>query len=229
MDTIQISCTLKDVKSFVGVFPSDKLPRSITQTSTVIVNEDAHTQSGSHCLAIRLEPRSSTAFYFDSYGLPPNIHEIQTVLRRNCTVLYYNTIELQGPLSLVCGEYCCLFALYMDRGYTGKQFAGLFTPGVAEQQVEKFLAPEFGSVHGVCRGDLCCNRTYKRWVPTPSYLIYNLNADRNGSCYRLRILIRGTRRGSAQGSFRGGQKCPVNIEFPSSLHHRAPWLKIFVD
>ena len=77
MDTIQISCTLKDVHSFLGVFPSDMLPRSITRPSTVIVNADGHTQTGSHWLAIRLETRSSTAFYFDSYGLHPHIHDMK--------------------------------------------------------------------------------------------------------------------------------------------------------
>jgi len=118
MDTIQISYNLKDVNSFLGVFLSDKLPRFIKPPSTVI-NADAHTQTGSHRLAIRLEPRSSTAFYFDSYGLPL-IHDIETFLRCNCTVLDYNTIVLQGPLSMVCDEYCRVFALYMNRGYTGK-------------------------------------------------------------------------------------------------------------
>jgi len=87
------------------------LPRSITHPRSVIVNADAHTQSGSHWLAIRLEPMSSTAFFFDSYGLPPHIHDIKTFLRRNCTVLDYNPIELQGPLGMVCGEYCCLLVL----------------------------------------------------------------------------------------------------------------------
>ena len=40
-----------------------------------------------------------------------------------------------------------------------------------------------------------------------SYLIYNPNAEQNGSCscYRFRNLVRGTRRGSGQGSFRGGR------------------------
>jgi hypothetical protein len=89
---------------------------------TVIVNTDAHTQAGTHWLAIRLEPRASTAFYFDSYGLSPQIHDIQLFLRRNCTVLHYNNAQLQGPLSTVCGKYCCLFALYMDKGYTGREF-----------------------------------------------------------------------------------------------------------
>jgi hypothetical protein len=162
MDTVQISCTLDNVKSFLGAFPSDLLPHSITQPSTVIVNTDAHTQTGTHWLAIRLEPRSSSAFYFDSYGLPPSIHDIQSFLRRNCTILYYNKAQLQGPLSTVCGKYCCLFALYMDRGYTPNQFVGLFTPSIADHQVQNLFASEFGSLRSVPRGGQCCVSHYKR-------------------------------------------------------------------
>ena len=52
MNTTQIACTLMDVRSFLGVFPSDMLPRSVTQTGTVIINIDPHTEKGSHCLAV---------------------------------------------------------------------------------------------------------------------------------------------------------------------------------
>jgi len=162
MDTVQIMCTLNNIKSFLGAFPSDLLPHSITKPSTVIINTDAHTESGSHWLAIRLEPRSSTAFYFDSYGLYPHILTIQSFLKRNCIVLNYNKAQLQGPTSTVCGKYCCLFALYMDRGYSGKQFVSLFTPSLADQQVENLFAHEFGSLCGLPRGGQCCTNRYKR-------------------------------------------------------------------
>jgi len=185
MDTVQISCTLNNVKSFLGAFPSDILPHSITQPSTVIINTDAHTQSGSHWLAIRLEPRSSTSSYFDSYGLSPHIHDIQSFLRRNCTVLNYNNPQLQGPLSTVCGKYCCLLALYTDRGYTGQQFVGLFTPGSADQQVENLFAKEFGSLRGVPRGGQCCTSRYKRYVLQGYYIIYTLYLEQDGGRYRL--------------------------------------------
>jgi len=52
MNTTQIACTLKDVRSFLGVFPSDMLPRSVTQTGTVIINTDPHTEKDSHWLAV---------------------------------------------------------------------------------------------------------------------------------------------------------------------------------
>jgi len=159
MDTIQIPCTLNNIKSFLGAFPTD-LPYSITQTSTVIVTTDAHIKSGSNWLAILLESRSSTAFYFDSYGLSAHTNDIQTLLRRNCTVLNYNNVQLQEPTSTVCDNYFCLFALYMDRSYTGKQFVGLFTPSLADQQVEQLFASEFGSLRWVPRGGLCCTSRY---------------------------------------------------------------------
>jgi hypothetical protein len=117
---------------------------------------------GTPWLAIGLEPRSPIAFYFDSYGLLPQIHDIQSFLRRNCTVLNCNNTQLQGPLSTVCGKYCCLFALYMDRGYTGRQFVLLFTLALADRQVECLFALEFGSLRGLSRGGQSCVRNYKR-------------------------------------------------------------------
>ena len=121
MDTVQILCNLPNVKSFIGEFPSDILPYSITRSGTVIINADPHTEKGSRWLAIHSEPRASSAYY-DSYGISPIIPAIQTHLRRNCTVWVYNTVKLQGLTSNVCGQNCCLFALYIDKGYTPKHF-----------------------------------------------------------------------------------------------------------
>ena len=60
------------VKSFLGIYLFDLLPLSVLQqTGTVILNTDPHTQQGTHWLAIHFQPKSSTAFYFDSYGQPP--------------------------------------------------------------------------------------------------------------------------------------------------------------
>jgi len=53
----------------------------------------------------------------------------------------------------------------MDRGYIGKQFVGLFTPDIADQQAEQIFASEFGSLRWVPRGGLCRTHRYKRGVP----------------------------------------------------------------
>ena len=119
MDTRQIIFCLMYVISFLGVFPSDLLPRhSIARSGTVIVNTDPLTESDSHWLAIHFQSRSLCSYYFDSYGLRPFIPSIDSFIRRNSIVWDYNSVQLQGHTSTVCGKYCCLFALYMDRGYT---------------------------------------------------------------------------------------------------------------
>jgi len=183
MDTVQILCTLQNVKSFLGVFPSDLLPNSITRSGSIIVNTDPHTEKGSHWLAIHFEPKSSSAFYFDSYGISPIIPAIQTFLRRNCTVWNHNTVQLQGLTSTVCGQYCCLFTLYMDRGYTPKQFIGFFTAHIADRQVTQIFTSEFGPLRTQLRGGQCSNKMYKRYVTINKFIIVTSIVNLNGGGY----------------------------------------------
>ena len=126
MDTTQISRSLRKVKSFLGVFPSDLLPHSVRQSCTVIINADPNTKKGSHLLAIHFRPKYSSSYYFDTYGTVLLVSDNQAFIRRNCTVADYNKRQLQGLTSNVCGKYCYLFALYMEQGYTPQQFVGLF-------------------------------------------------------------------------------------------------------
>ena len=112
MNTLQILCTLRNVKSFLDVYASDLLPRSITKTCTVIVNADPHKKGGSHWLAVHFRLKSSYAYYFDSYGIVPFVPDF---VQQNSTTWDRNKRQLQSLTSDVCGKYCCLFALYMDR------------------------------------------------------------------------------------------------------------------
>jgi hypothetical protein len=155
MDTCQILCTLRKVNSFLGVFPSDLLPPySITQSGSIIINTDPHTEKGSHWVAINIHPKSSSAFYYDSYGLPPLIPSTQKFLRRNCTVRDFNKTQMQGLTSVVCGKYCCICALYMDKGFT-PQFLGLIDVDTADQQIDQLFAAEFGPLREDIRGGQC--------------------------------------------------------------------------
>jgi hypothetical protein len=170
MNTLQILCTLRDVKSILGVFPSDLLPRTITRPGTIIVNCDPHTEDVSHWLAINFQPKSCSGFYFDSYGLRPYIPSILSLLKRTCVVWNFNTVQLQGLTSTVCGHYCCLFALYLDKGYSPKQFTSLFDTRTADRQVAQMFASEFPRSLSIrerspsSRGVQCCTCYTKRYV-----------------------------------------------------------------
>ena len=148
MDNFQILCTLRDVNSSLDVFPSDLLPssRPILKPCTHI-NAGPHKEGCSHRLAIRLTRLSSSAYYFDSYGIISFVPSIQALLRRNCTTWEYNKKQLKGLTSKFCGQYYCLFALYMDRGYTPHQFIALFDGrSNADRQVTQWFASEFGAI-----------------------------------------------------------------------------------
>jgi len=64
-------------------------------------------------------------------------------------------------MNMVCGQYCSLFALYTDRGYTGQQFVGMFEARHADLQVERLFASEFGALPGGGDG-MCCISWNKR-------------------------------------------------------------------
>ena len=117
MDIFQILFTVSDVISLLEVFPSDLLPssRPILKPLTLIVNADPHTEGVSNWLAIRLTPRSSSVYYFDSYGFIPLVLSSHAFLKRNYTTWDHNKRQLLGPTSYFYGQYCCLCALYMVR------------------------------------------------------------------------------------------------------------------
>jgi len=162
MDNLQITCTLKDMPTFLGVYPSDLLPTSIHKTGTVIINAYPHTREGSHWLVIHFDIPLSTSFYFDSYGRAPSDPNILSLLKHNCAVWGYNTSSLQGLLSVVCSQYCCLFTRYMDKGITQLHFVLLFTVGVADRQVVHFFTAHFGPVCGTPRGGQFCKASYTK-------------------------------------------------------------------
>ena len=134
MDTVQITCTLKDVPTCLGVYPSDLLPTTIHKTGTVIITADPYTREVSHWLAMHLEPLLSYASYFDSYGRPLSDSNILSFIRHNAAIWGYNSISLQGHTSVVCGQYCCLFTRYMDKRFTPLQFVRLFPADGADRQ-----------------------------------------------------------------------------------------------
>ena len=170
MDTRRIMCCLRYVSSYLCVFPSDLLPQNpIARSGTLNVNTDPHAESGSHCLAIHLQSRSHSSYYFDNYGLPPFIVSIQFFINRNCIVWDYNAIQLQELTSTVCGKYCCFLALYMDRGYTPRQFVGLLTTVSANKVVSDMLKSEFGPLRNISLGGQCRGSRSTRYVYSCSY------------------------------------------------------------
>lgn len=94
----------------------DWQPSSLTQTITI----------GEHWVAFYVNGRG-TGTYFDSYELPPLDSRFFVRLLWNSTLHQWNTTPLQGMLSQICGQYCCVFLYFMCNGYNLSQFLNLFS------------------------------------------------------------------------------------------------------
>ena len=78
MNTIKITHALQQdhftKRTFCGVFPSDKLPKTIDKYPCAIVaNTDASGQPGSHWVVFYF-PSEQKGEFFNSYGQPPEYY-----------------------------------------------------------------------------------------------------------------------------------------------------------
>ena len=105
--------------------------------------------------------------YLPVYPYYPSIHDTQLL------PLELQDLHLKGLTSTVCGKYCRLFAIYMDRGYTAEQFIGLFESDITERQIEQMFTSEFGPLCRETRGEQYNSNMNKRYVTThDSFIIY---------------------------------------------------------
>ena len=103
---------------FAGVYPRDRLPRTIKNyPSAYVCNTDPHTDEGEHWIAIYVDDDGSGE-YFDSYGLPPLHATFTNFLNKQCTMWTYNDKRLQGLASTVCGQYCIFYLMHRCRGFS---------------------------------------------------------------------------------------------------------------
>ena len=134
---------------FLGVFPRDKLPTSVSVSSCLIANTDTLGSPGKHWVAMYKE--GNRFEFFDSYGrkaFPNNF--IST------NVYEYNSKVLQNPLSAVCGEYCLYYLYYRSRGESLDSIVGklLSSSEDADTIVRDFVEQRFGLE--TVKGEMCC-------------------------------------------------------------------------
>jgi hypothetical protein len=118
--------------NFAGVFARDEfnaIPLSHQLTphspSFFIVNLDTSNLPGSHWVAIEFHHRTKEAFYFDSYGLDPFYKDLDKKLTSEADVITWNIEKLQNLSTSVCGQYCILFCLLRQKGYSFKNVIDL--------------------------------------------------------------------------------------------------------
>lgn len=148
MDTRQINRSLKRVKGFQGTFPCNhipNLPRNGLKTTIYFVLNTARyirkkdknhskskTVAGKHWVVLVIHP-SHKAEYYDSFGLPPEQHDIREYITNNCANgCTYNTQMTQNPLSRTCGVHCIDFIISRSSGISLRDYVTDFRTNLIE-------------------------------------------------------------------------------------------------
>jgi hypothetical protein len=123
MNTTQIRQVLSSDRPtpFKGVFPCDSLPVEIEFPCAIVANTDARGLGGEHWVCYYFDEQGN-AEYFDSYGIKPVNCDLFGFWTRNGKNHKWNTVQLQGMQSKVCGHWCIAFLSSRARGITMSEF-----------------------------------------------------------------------------------------------------------
>lgn len=106
-ETDEIWSYLQNKKSFMGCFPSDKIPPICSFPATMIINTANSSSAGEHWVGLYMEEK--LCLYFDSFGLPVLEKDIYNYLSQYYGNYVYNKIPIQDITSKACGLFCIAF------------------------------------------------------------------------------------------------------------------------
>ena len=118
MNSLEIERLLKSdsqsKKIFKKVSALDKSEPPSFFPSAYDVNSDPKTQKGEHWVAVYFD-KNRKGEYFDSYGLPLAILDLEAYMDRFSLDWIFNRKTIQSLFSTVCGHYCVYFILFRRR------------------------------------------------------------------------------------------------------------------
>ena len=118
-------------KLFLGVFPLDKLPQIVPYPSALIANLDPSHKPGSHWVAFYFDI-TGHGEHFCSYGRPPKGTRLHFLVTQSNQSYSWTKAELQGPLSVACGNYCCFYLHQKAHGYSTRKILDMFSQDKAK-------------------------------------------------------------------------------------------------
>lgn len=129
---------------FMGVFPSDKVPKLQRFPAAIVINTDKHDESGTHWLALYMENKQTLEFY-DSFGLPPETYG-EDIYRyvKTFKVVQWNILPLQSPTSNVCGQFCIYFVVKRCQGFCMKMIVTPLAGKKNDFRMYQFVKKRYG-------------------------------------------------------------------------------------
>lgn len=103
-----------------GCYSINTLPNPLPRDRVYVCNLDPDYMAGSHWVGIGVlntPPFSTSAFYFDSFARPPPPEMLPSLLSTS-DYIWFNDLELQNPLTAICGQITLLVLKFLARGRT---------------------------------------------------------------------------------------------------------------
>lgn len=97
----------KKKEKFLGVFPSDVIPKTRKKEFAIIFNLSKHHEPGSHFVAI--VKRFDKIIYFDSFGKKCSVKSIKAFIEKFKLPIKFNCKQIQDNFSNFCGYFCFHF------------------------------------------------------------------------------------------------------------------------
>ena len=123
LDICKRDCAIE--KMFVGVLPSNKLPKKTSRPCCLIANTKPETHTGEHWIGIFIN-KEGYGDYFCSFGVSPQTVFAQ-FMETHCGKWNYSTKQIQQPFSITCGQYALFFLHARANGLPMHKFLDLFT------------------------------------------------------------------------------------------------------
>ena len=124
LSTEQIVNTLKNISSFIGCFPSNKIPSINRYPSSLVINTEKDSEKGAHWVAIYLT--KTACYYFDSFGVGVLENDIRNFLKAYYRTIVYNKIQIQDIRSVKCGHFCIAFITFVNNKKSYVMFINQF-------------------------------------------------------------------------------------------------------
>lgn len=149
LNSNQIDAELNTIPGYIGALPKDELYKVPVRTTVcAVVNNQNHTDPGSHWVCFYVGPSQPTLLCFDSMGAPPNQNMVDYLTHVSALTgkpLDYSTKQIQELGTSSCGWFCIYILKQLSAGISMKTILNKFSS--IPSQNEQFLYRYFQYYH----------------------------------------------------------------------------------
>ena len=137
MDTIELTQALSQNKYtnkyFMGVYPSNFLPKIGRKPAILVANTDPAHKPGAHWVAFYI-PKTGPIEFFDSIANTPVDTVFVKYMLKNAKSYRFSGRRIQGLFTTTCGKYCAIYLYYKSKKMSFVKFLKMFGDNLSQNE-----------------------------------------------------------------------------------------------